>query len=158
MALSSNRLGRIPLKDAMSVRVRLGSLSCEKGRPVSDLTFNEYQLKAHRTAKYLDRVPDFVRDNEYLRLLVSISYVGLKLAGEAGELSEKVGKAIRDDGGVLTETRRDDLVSEAGDVFWYLAELMTLLGIKLGDVAQRNLDKLEDRSNRGVIHGTGDNR
>ena len=45
-----------------------------------------------------------------------------------------------------------------GDVLWYLSQLASELDIDLGEIAQRNLDKLFDRKSRGVIGGSGDKR
>lgn len=39
-----------------------------------------------------------------------------------------------------------------------LSELCTRLGIRLEDVAARNVAKLADRAARGVLHGEGDHR
>lgn len=59
-------------------------------------------------------------------------YVHLGLVGEAGEVVGKVKKAIRDDRllapRTLTTERRDDLVSELGDVLWYLARFVDETG------------------------------
>jgi len=43
-------------------------------------------------------------------------------------------------------------------VLWYLATLATELDSHLGCIADSNLKKLEDRKNRGVLKGSGDNR
>jgi len=82
----------------------------------------------------------------------------LGLCGEAGECAEKVKKAIRDDGGILTPERTVALASELGDVLWYLAQLATEAGLDLDEVAQLNLDKLAARQAANVLHGSGDNR
>lgn len=123
-----------------------------------NINFTDYQREAHQTARYLDRLPEEVRDSPFLSRLVSFSYIGLKLSGEAGEFSEKLGKIIRDKGGVVSEEDKQELIAEGGDVLWYLNELFTILDISLEMVAKKNLDKLADRDERGVIHGDGDNR
>lgn len=91
-----------------------------------------------------------------------------KIAGEAGELSEHWGKAIRDDEEtyqgfvngklVLTKERRDHLLKELGDVLWYVAMIARELGSSLIEVAMLNIAKLADRRKRNVIQGSGDNR
>ena len=52
----------------------------------------------------------------------------------------------------------DELAKELGDVLWYVAQIATELDTDLETVARENLMKLEDRQNRGVLGGSGDNR
>ena len=106
--------------------------------------FNEYQSEANKTAQYpLDR---------------GLEYLALGLASEAGEVAGVVKKMIRDDGGALSRERTQKLIDELSDVLWYAAEIATLLDINLSSVARRNIEKLADRAERGVIKGSGDNR
>lgn len=87
-----------------------------------------------------------------------IVYPTLGLVNEAGEVAGKVKKIFRDRQGVITDADREALTLELGDVLWYLSELCTRLGIRLEDVAARNVAKLADRAARGVLHGDGDQR
>ena len=87
--------------------------------------------------------------------LGALSYVTLGLAGEAGEIANKVKKLIRD--GASPE-KREAIGKELGDVCWYIARLADELGINLEDLFQMNADKLSDRKARGVIGGSGDGR
>ncbi len=105
----------------------------------------DYQSLSRRTATYPG-----AGDN--------IVYPTLGLAGEAGEVAEKVKKLIRDDAGVLSDERRTALAGELGDVLWYVAQVATEAGLDLDDVAQANLDKLASRAERGVLSGSGDDR
>ena len=41
---------------------------------------------------------------------------------------------------------------------WFVSEISTLLGFTLEEVMQGNLDKLTSRKERGVLHGSGDDR
>lgn len=86
------------------------------------------------------------------------SYVALGLASECGEVAGKLKKIIRDQGGIVLEHNKEDLVAEAGDVLWYLAALASELNITLEEIAELNINKLASRKNRGVISGSGDNR
>lgn len=108
------------------------------------MTFNEYQKQATRTAIY----SDFNR----------ITYPAMGVANEAGEVIGKVKKVIRDNDGVFLEEHKHAIAKEMGDVLWYLAALADDIGVPLAAIAQWNLDKLEDRANRGVIGGSGDDR
>lgn len=75
-----------------------------------------------------------------------IVYPTLGLVNEAGEVAGKVKKIFRDRQGVITDADREALTLELGDVLWYLSELSTRLGIRLEDVAERNLAKIADRA------------
>lgn len=85
-------------------------------------------------------------------------YPVLGLAGEAGELLNKIKKIYRDSGGIYTHDDCNAVIDELGDVLWYLSEVATQLRIELSVVAERNLLKLASRKQRGVIGGSGDNR
>lgn len=101
-----------------------------------------------------------------------IMYCALKLNGEAGELAEHVGKAMRDDGFGdirpttrmelevvgLTPQRKELIIKEIGDNLWYLQALCRELGISLSQAALINLEKLCDRGERDKLQGSGDNR
>lgn len=108
------------------------------------MELNEYQRQARQTAVY----PENVR----------IIYPALKLAGEAGEVAEKIGKVLRDNGGVFTEDKLKELVLELGDVLWYVSELAYSFNSTLDNVAIKNLEKLSSRQDRGALQGSGDNR
>lgn len=109
------------------------------------MTFREYQKKSRKTAFYPNKGKNFI-------------YPTLGLAGEAGEISEKIKKAIRDDGGKITKERKQDLEKELGDVLWYLAQISTEVGLSMDKIAETNLFKLSSRKKRGMLHGSGDNR
>jgi NTP pyrophosphatase (non-canonical NTP hydrolase) len=106
---------------------------------------SEYQRRSRATAVYPD-----AGDN--------LAYPALGLCGEAGEAAEKVKKAMRDDGGELSDERREALAAELGDVLWYVAQLATEAGLDLGEIAGDNLAKLLSRQERGVLQGSGDTR
>ncbi len=112
------------------------------------MTLDEYQAQARSTAIY----PEEAR----------VLYPTLKLAGEAGEVAEKLGKLMRDEGLLpgdsLDDAQRDALAKEIGDVLWYVANLAADLGLSLEAIGRTNLDKLASRRVRGVLGGSGDER
>ncbi|MBN1311346.1 MAG: nucleoside triphosphate pyrophosphohydrolase family protein [Anaerolineae bacterium] len=85
-------------------------------------------------------------------------YPTLGLAGEAGEVCDKVKKVIRDKNGQFDAETIAAIRDELGDVLWYIASLSAELGLDLDDVAVRNITKLTSRKNRNKLHGSGDNR
>lgn len=93
------------------------------------------------------------------------AHLAFKYFGEAGEFSEHVGKASRDDGwsifdGVkaLTPERRMALLKELGDALWYIDRLAVELESSLGEVMLINIGKREGRKARGTLKGSGDDR
>ena len=106
------------------------------------MDIDEYQKAAKKTAIYPTDI--------------ALSYTTLGLAGEAGEIANKVKKIIRDKKNL--EDIQHDLKDELGDVLWYCAMFADAIGCNLSEVAQSNLAKLLDRKERGVIRGEGDNR
>jgi NTP pyrophosphatase (non-canonical NTP hydrolase) len=108
------------------------------------MQLSEYQRLSRGTAEY-------PRD-------AWLAYPALGLAGEAGEVAEHAKKAIRDDGGTVTDERRGAMAKELGDVLWYVAQLASELGLELEDIARENLEKLSSRQRRGVLSGSGDER
>jgi len=106
------------------------------------MNIDTYQQKTAETAIYKDK----------------LIYPTLGLVGEAGEIANKVKKVLRDNAGELNENVRQNLIDELGDVLWYVAALAIDLKTELSEVANRNIEKLNSRKNRGVIGGSGDNR
>lgn len=104
-----------------------------------DMTLSSYQKVAASTAIYPTQH--------------AIIYPALGLAGEAGEVANKVKKIIRD--GKLDKAA---LGAEIGDCLWYIASLCRDLNLDLGEIAKANLEKLQDRKARGTLKGSGDKR
>jgi len=121
-----------------------------------EINMNQYQAATGRTAVYpgagsrgSQRTPS--------ELVTAVTYLGLGL-GEAGEIQGKIKKVLRDDNGVISDARRDEIVAELGDLLWYLARLAAELDTPLSEVARHNLAKLESRAARGALQGSGDQR
>ncbi len=109
------------------------------------MDFEEYQKKAKETAVYPKLEPSWI-------------YPSLGLAGESGEIMEKLKKILRDSNSNDKEERIKELKKEFGDVLWYLSALATELNFSLQEIAEENIEKLKSRKERGVLHGGGDNR
>lgn len=109
------------------------------------MDFDDYQKKS----TFSIVLPDLVSD---------LKYLGLALAGETGEVAEKIKKLFRDADGKMDDAKKTELIKEMGDVFWYLARMADSLKIPLSQVAEMNLEKLKSRVDRQKIHGAGDNR
>ena len=109
------------------------------------MNFDDYQRIAHKTAVFPKLGKSFV-------------YPTLGLAGEAGEVSEKVKKIFRDKKGRLSKETREEIKKELGDVLWYLSQIAYEMKISFQDIAKSNIQKLSSRNKRGTIRGDGDNR
>lgn len=108
------------------------------------MTIEEYQALCTKTAVYPE--------------LISLLYVTLGLAGESGEVANKVKKVYRDDGGKLTTAAIAGISDELGDCLWYIAMLCTEMGVSLEWVMRGNIAKLEKRMAESSIKGNGDQR
>lgn len=108
------------------------------------MTLNEYQQIALETAVY---------PKEY-----NIVYPALGMAGEAGEVADKVKKVIRDNNADFSPLKCEEIALEIGDVMWYCAVLADRIGYKLDTIARMNNRKLKSRQLRGKLGGNGDNR
>ena len=106
---------------------------------MSKYSFSDYQEDAYETALKQSR---------------NIPYLTLGLVGEAGEVANKIKKTLRGDGFLDIDAVMDEL----GDILWYVACLCEICDRDMTDVAGRNILKLRDRQNRGVIQGDGDDR
>ena len=83
----------------------------------------------------------------------AVIYPALGLAGEAGEVANKVKKMLRDG-----DFDRQAVAAELGDCLWYIAAMCRDLNMNMGEVAVDNLEKLMKRKAKGTIKGSGDNR
>ena len=111
------------------------------------MEFDEYQKLAARTGVFDSE------DKNYI-----LMYLSMGLAGETGEVIEKVKHVIRDQGGALSDEKKELLKKEIGDILWYASQLARALGLSFDEIAQLNIQKLADRAARGVIKAEGDTR
>src|SRR3989344_3231733 len=102
------------------------------------MTLDEYQKAADSTARYPDSGKNYL-------------YPTLGLVGEAGEIANKVKKIQRDMGNVVDEEYRKDILSELGDVLWYISQTAREFGSGIEEVAKMNVEKLASRPDRGQL-------
>lgn len=103
-------------------------------------SLTEYQSLATRTI------------NTDLSQAEGIAHAGMLVASDGGELCSGAKahffykkKLDAPHGDTPGATLRDNLIEEAGDVLWGLAEMATRLGITLEDIARANMTKLLKR-------------
>lgn len=109
------------------------------------MNFDQYQKRARGFAVYEEQ-----------------DYPFYALAEETGEFLGLMAKFKRGDDMVArfgsVEGFYEALTKEAGDILWQLSQALSELDISMQEAAELNIKKLEDRMNRGVIKGSGDNR
>ena len=117
----------------------------------ANMTFNEYQDVSAKTAVFKETVAPHLGQHTFI-------YLVLGLAGESGEVADKIKKLYRDNGGILDDAKKQELAKELGDVLWYIARLAEEWGFSLEQIAEMNVEKLQSRKTREQLHGDGDNR
>lgn len=103
------------------------------------MNFQDYQYESGRTAGQHDDIT------------LEIANYAMGLAGEAGELVDALKKQIFHG----RPATRAHLVSEIGDVLWYLSNIATALNISLEGAAIGNIAKLKKRYPAGFVKGGG---
>ena len=96
------------------------------------MTLNEYQKLAARTI------------NPKLSKMQTEHHAVLGLNSEAGEVAALFQKELQ--GHTI---RKEDVITELGDVLWMVAELCTNYDIDLEQIARMNIDKLRARYPEG---------
>lgn len=107
-------------------------------------TFNFYQEWTATTAIYPEER--------------AMDYLIHGLTSEAGEVAGKWKKYIRDEEETIDSVRALAIAKELGDCVWYIARLADEIGWTFQDIIDLNIVKLEERKEREVIGGSGDNR
>lgn len=117
------------------------------------MNLNEYQSIIDKTAIYPKEI--------------GVAYCALGLAGEAGEVADKIKKLYRDQelhsldavGKLLLfEENRTNIAKELGDVIWYVTALANEFDLSLEQIMKMNYDKLIKRRETNTLKGSGDNR
>ena len=121
----------------------------------NEMGINFYQNRALNTAVF--------ERNDYplIALGEEVGEVMGKIAkfGRKNNMSvEQVINAIANPQTSAVQELREQVGKELGDVLWQWAVLSDALGFKAFDVAALNLMKLQDRKQRNVLNGEGDER
>ena len=101
------------------------------------MTLYEYKDKAITTLKYPGS-----------REELGLRYVSLGLAGECGEIAEKLKKIIRDQSCEITPSQKEDLIKEVGDVLWYIFGMQYELDSYITD---GTFSDIEEVATQGLI-------
>lgn len=126
---------------------------------------NEADLKAFGYFDMFQNSPDwsndpvrfysqFVEDKVFTKGRERLLENTLGLCGEAGEVAEKIKKVFRD----KNKFSDEEILKELGDVLFYVTALSNIFGGNLKKTMEMNMAKLNDREQRGVLKGSGDNR
>jgi len=125
----------------------IAALHTEMGLKMSDTfgpCFEQYQINLWNTISY-DK-----KGKNQLHCVLGL--------GRSGEIQNIVKKIMRDDSGVLRDDKKGKIVENLKELMKFVSLLCSELEVELIDVAQKNIDKLNSRKDRGVITGSGDNR
>ena len=99
---------------------------------VDGVTILPYRLPRINFDMYQKAITDFaVYPEKNTGGVAALSYCGLGLGGETGEVLEHLKKIQRDNNGEVSPERREALSKELGDVLWYLAKLLLNLLVTL---------------------------
>jgi NTP pyrophosphatase (non-canonical NTP hydrolase) len=104
-----------------------------KQTKLKENAFTFYQRRAAKTAKEHHSFDD----PRHARVAVA----SMGLAGETGELIDALKKWVAHG----HELNLSHVEKELGDILWYIAEIATVLELRLAGVAEGNLEKLEKR-------------
>jgi len=126
---------------------------------------NETDLEAFGYFEMFQNSPDyekdpvrfysqFVEDKIFTKGRDRLIENTLGLVGESGEVSEKIKKLFRD----KNKFSDEEVLKELGDVLFYTVALAKIFNGNLKKIMEMNMDKLDDRQQRGVLKGSGDNR
>jgi len=76
----------------------------------------------------------------------SLQYMAIGLGGETGEILNEIKKIERDDNNTITDTRKNNLILELGDLLWYFQGIASRLDISIEDIMKYNIDKISKKS------------
>ena len=103
--------------------------------------FKAYQKFTDTTATY----PGANKDDSK-----ELTYLALGLAGETGETVDHIKKWMRSNFEKPIDVPKIKL--ELGDILYYYSRILKCLNLTIEEVAQANIDKLQDRQKNGTLH------
>lgn len=101
----------------------------------------------------LKKYQEFTKTTAIYPLDRAMEYLVLGLTSEAGEVSGKLKKEIRDG-----SINISDFIAELGDCMWYISEICNQLDVDLEQLLITNMEKLTERKKNNTIKGSGDHR
>lgn len=107
--------------------------------------FNRYQKFVKKYSFYPNKGHNFI-------------YPSLGIAGEGGEVCDKIKKILRDEKGKISKESKKFIKKELGDVLFYITAEANELGLSLQKIVDANIDKIAGRKKRGTLQGSGDER
>lgn len=106
----------------------------------------------------LDEIEEWYSAEKNTKTVVCVGLAVAEIFRENYPLSERDWLTEENQVKTSGDGSRDAIAKELGDVLWYVAAICDELGLEMSDVARRNVEKLSDRQERGVIQGEGDER
>ena len=97
------------------------------------MTFTDFQKEARKYLTYPDMGNHVVIPS-------------LGIAGESGEVVERIKKVCRDKNGVLSDDDKNYVARQLGDLIGYVAALASEITADLDDVAEGQLELLKKRA------------
>lgn len=118
-----------------------------KAHETTMVEVSEYLEKLSSSKTELEEYQEWVRSitRDEMQERYGLIYGGIKLAAEAGEVANIVGKAMHGDINRVGNDYFDRLVDELGDVLWYIAYMCNSLDCSIDDLIVHNINKLTKR-------------
>ena len=82
----------------------------------------------------------------------------LSIGIEASKIAGYLKKIIRDDNGIMTNSKKDKIINSLKKIVFLLQKYQKDHNLNTLDIMKKNIEKLYSRKERGVLKGSGDNR
>jgi len=127
------------MKEAGDVLWYIAAVASDSGLTLSEIT---------ETEEFPDPFEYALEIQQYTNLIVQ----------SVGVVAENVKKTLRDNVGVLTDDRQQNIKRVLRLLIWDLSNLLSAFNISLLECAFANVSKLKSRQDRGKLTGDGDER